>query len=212
MVTTLDILKQLADGISVQFGQDCEVVIHDLVGQDLDHSIVYIKNGKVSGRCVGEGCSAVVMDALRQNPDSLQDKFAYLTKTEDGRVLKSSTSYIRDESGAIHYIFSINFDITRLTAIEYALDSIIGTEESDSNPVKITHNVNELLDNLIEQSVALAGKPVAMMNKEDKIVALDFLNRSGAFLITRSGDKVSNYFGISKFTLYSYIEAGKEQS
>ncbi|MCB5915380.1 helix-turn-helix domain-containing protein, partial [Lachnospiraceae bacterium 210521-DFI.5.19] len=28
---------------------------------------------------------------------------------------------------------------------------------------------------------------------------------AGAFLITKSGDKVSSYLGISKFTLYSYM-------
>ena len=46
------------------------------------------------------------------------------------------------------------------------------------------------------------------MNKEDKITAIKFLNESGAFLITKSGDKISTYFGISKYTLYSYIDAG----
>ena len=51
----------------------------------------------------------------------------------------------------------------------------------------------------------LVGKPVALMNKEDKVTAIQFLNDSGAFLITKSGDKVSSYLGISKFTLYSYM-------
>ena len=45
------------------------------------------------------------------------------------------------------------------------------------------------------------------MNKEDKIRAIQFLNKAGAFLITKSGDKISKYYGISKYTLYSYIDA-----
>jgi predicted transcriptional regulator YheO len=44
------------------------------------------------------------------------------------------------------------------------------------------------------------------MNREDKIKAIRFLQDKGAFLITKSGDKVSKYFGISKFTLYNYID------
>jgi len=71
--------------------------------------------------------------------------------------------------------------------------------------------VNDLLDALIEQSVALVGKPVALMSKDDKVAAIQYLNDAGAFLITRSGDKVSNYFGISKFTLYSYMDTNKEK-
>lgn len=209
---TLTMLKQLADCVSAQFGSDCEVVIHDLCNQDFNHSIVYIKNSKVSGRSVGEGCSAVVIESLNTAPERIADKYTYLTKTSDGRLLKSSTSYIRNTEGKIEFIFAINFDITRLTALEYALAEITGTETIGEDPVKITHNVNDLLAELIEQSVTLVGKPVAMMQKEDKIKALEFLNRSGAFLITRSGDKVSQYFSISKFTLYSYIEAGKEMT
>ena len=49
------------------------------------------------------------------------------------------------------------------------------------------------------------------MNKDDKVRAIQFLNKSGAFLVTKSGDKVAKYFGISKYTLYSYIDANKQQ-
>ena len=65
-------------------------------------------------------------------------------------------------------------------------------------------NVNTFLDSLIRQSEKLIGKPAALMNKEEKIRAIRFISESGAFLITRSGEKVSRFFGISKFTLYSY--------
>ena len=68
----------------------------------------------------------------------------------------------------------------------------------------------QVLDELIDQSVALVGKPVALMNKDDKIRAIQFLNENGAFLVTKSGDKVAKYFGISKYTLYSYIDANKK--
>ena len=68
---------------------------------------------------------------------------------------------------------------------------------------------NQLLDELIDQSVELVGVPVAFMTKEDKIKAIQYLNDSGAFLITKSGDKVSKFFGISKYTLYSYVNINK---
>ena len=66
------------------------------------------------------------------------------------------------------------------------------------------------MEELIDQSVSLVGKPVALMSKEDKIQAIRFLNQSGAFLITKSGDKIAKFFNISKYTLYSYMDAGKE--
>ena len=217
MTYTLEILTQLAGGLAKQFGSDCEVVIHDLAKHDLEHSIVYIVNGHISNRKVGDGPSKVVLETLHKNPDRVHDHCSYLTRTSDGRILKSSTMYIRNEKSKkdkkIQYIFSINYDITALMTMEQAVGNIIATEPQAGRhhaPDPIVHNVNDLLDALIQQSVDLAGKPVALMNKDEKVAAIQFLNDAGAFLITKSGDKISKYFGISKFTLYSYIDVNKK--
>ena len=209
MDTKLDLLKQIANGMTKQFGPDCDIVIHDLTQNNLDNSIVYIENGHVSGRRVGDGPSTVVLETVRRNPEAVHDKLAYLTRTSDGKVLKSSTMFIRGDDGNIDYIFAVNYDITGLLLIDRSLKSFINTEEATRNPSKITHNVNDLLDELLIKSVELVGKPVSLMNKEDKILAIQFLNDAGAFLITRSSDKVSKFFGISKYTLYSYIDVNK---
>lgn len=207
---TLDFLKQLAHGLAIQFGSSCEIAIHDLKTKDLERSIVYIENGHVSNRQSGDGPSGIVLETLQSDPSTIHDKLSYLTKTEDGRILKSSTFYIRDDDGSISYIFSLNYDITAFTAASTAIQSLIATKDNlpdltGDSPRQITHNVNELLDLLIEQAVAKVGKPVAMMNKDDKVAVVQYLDHAGAFLITKSGDKVSSYLGISKFTLYSYM-------
>ena len=207
---TLDFLKQLAHGLAIQFGSSCEIAIHDLKTKDLERSIVYIENGHVSNRQTGDGPSGIVLETLQSDPSTIHDKLSYLTKTEDGRILKSSTFYIRDDDGSISYIFSLNYDITAFTAASTAIQSLIATKDklpdlTGDSPRQITDNVNELLDLLIEQAVAKVGKPVAMMNKDDKVAVVQYLDHAGAFLITKSGDKVSSYLGISKFTLYSYM-------
>ena len=207
---SLDFLKQLAHGLAIQFGSSCEIAIHDLKTKDLEKSIVYIENGHISNRQTGDGPSGIVLETLQSDPSTIHDKLSYLTKTEDGRILKSSTFYIRDDDGSISYIFSLNYDITAFTAASTAIQSLIATKDklpdlTGDSPRQITHNVNELLDLLIEQAVAKVGKPVAMMNKDDKVAVVQYLDHAGAFLITKSGDKVSSYLGISKFTLYSYM-------
>jgi predicted transcriptional regulator YheO len=55
------------------------------------------------------------------------------------------------------------------------------------------------------------GSPVAYMSREDKIKAIKYLDSHGAFLITKSGDKISSYFGISKYTMYSYLDKDKDK-
>ena len=204
----LEFYRRLAKAVAEQFGSNCEVVVHDLKSGDLEHTIVAIENGHVSCRKLGDGPSRVVLEALsEQDPEKLTDRTGYLMKTHDGRILKCSTVYIRGEQNAVEGIFAINYDITELLMAERSIDSILNHKATRKSPERIPQSVNDLLDDLIEQSVERVGKPVAMMSKEDKIEAIAFLNRAGAFLITRSGDKVSKYFGISKYTLYSYIDA-----
>jgi len=216
MDSKLQLLTQIAQGVAAHFGSQCEVVIHDLSRENMESSIVFIENGQVSNRKIGDGPSEIVLETLKKDPDLLKDRLSYLTRTEDGRILKSSTMYIRGIDHTIDYILALNYDITGLLTVENAVKSLISTGEAagdhSKEPKKITHNVNDLLDTLIEQSVALVGKPVALMSKDDKILAIQYLNDAGAFLITKSGDKVSSYFGISKFTLYSYMDANKEKA
>jgi len=208
----LEDLTKVAKGICATFGSDCEVVIHDLHNNSIENSIVFIENGHISGREVGDGPSRPVLEALKADPATLEDKLAYLIKTRDGKVLKCSTMYIRGDDDSIVAVLSINFDITTMQQIQSNITQLISPSEGTSDdimPESIQNNVNDLLDDLIDQSVKLVGKPVYDMTKEDKIKAIQFLNDSGAFLIMKSGDKVSNHFRISKYTLYSYIDAAK---
>ncbi len=207
----LDFYKRLAKALAAEFGESCEVLVHDLTGGDPEHTIVAIENGHVSQRQTGDGPSRVALEAMQEpHPETLQDRSGYLLKTHDGRIVKSSTVYIRNDQGGIDGIFCVNYDITNLLMAQKAVGSLLSHgEEPPKAPASIPQNVNELLDDLIEQSVEKVGKPVALMNKDDKIAAIRFLNDAGAFLVTRSGDKVSKYFGISKYTLYSYIDASK---
>lgn len=196
--------EQLAKGIAGQFGENCEVVIHDLT-KDPEHSIVYIENGHVTGRNVGGGPSKVVLEAQRKKPEELHDRINYLTEAENGRILKSSTIYIRDNAGNVVGILGINYDITSFTMMDHTLKGFLSAGREEK-PEKISNSVHGLLEELIEQSVRLIGKPASQMNREDKIRAIQFLYDEGAFLITKSSDRISKFFGISKYTLYNYID------
>ena len=205
----LDFYKRLAKALAMEFGDNCEVLVHDLTGGDPEHTIVAIENGHVSHRQTGDGPSQVTLEAMQEkHPENLQDRSGYLLRTHDGRIVKSSTVYIRNEQGGVDGIFCVNYDITSLLMAQKAVGSLL-THQEEHRSASIPQNVNELLDDLIEQSVERVGKPVALMTKDDKIAAIQFLNNAGAFLVTKSGDKISKFFGISKYTLYSYIDASK---
>ena len=210
---TLESLVMIAHGIARQFGNDCEVCIHDLQANDLEHTICYIINGHVSGRKLGDGASKIVLETLEalKKGENVSDHLGYRTHTSDGRILKSSTIFLKDESGKYRFILGINHDMTNFINAQSALSNVVENIETTGEDIygQIPLSVNDLLDNLIEQSVKLVGKTPALMTKDEKVKAIKFLQDAGAFLITRSGDKISQFFGISKFTLYSYIDQAK---
>ncbi len=205
---TLDLMKRMARAMAAQFGGNCEVVVHDLSTGDVESTIAAIENGHVSKRRVGDGSSAIVLEALKRRDEHIEDALGYHTKTADGRTLRSSTVYINDENGKPEGIFSINYDMTPFMMARSAVDSFIADDKDEREAQQIPTSVNELLEELIARSVRMIGKPVAMMNKDDKQRAIRYLNDAGALLITKSGDRISSYFGISKYTLYSYLDNG----
>ena len=206
----LNALKQVADGVAAQFGNNCEVAIYD-PDENSGYSVVYAVNEYVSGQSVGTQENRTLLEKRNLSNLETRGHISYLVKTLEGRVLKNSAVCIRNEQGDAEAVVTIKYDVTELVTLENAIHDLISTEnvrEKESEPVL---NVNELLEQLIQKSVELVGKPVALMNKDDKIKAIHFLSRNGAFLITKSGDKVAKYFGISKYTLYSYIDAKSEE-
>ena len=206
---SFDFAKRLVKALAIQFGSTCEVVLHDLTGNDPDHTIIAIENGHISGRSVGDGPSRIALEAIRNAQGTHNDKLSYLTKTSDGKILKSSTIYLRDENGKAIGVLAINNDITLTVAGEQALHAYNTSLQSTPEPEPIATNVADLLDSLIDQSIRMVGKPAALMDKGEKVRAIGFLNDAGAFLITRSGPKVCQVFGISKYTLYSYLDEAK---
>lgn len=200
----MDFLKRLVKGIASQFGPNCEVVLHDL-SQDLEHTIVAIENGHISGREVGDGASEIVLETIGTEGE-LHDKYNYHMRTNDGRVLKASSICIRDDSGKVIGILGINYDITDLLVVQNSLTAFTTCADDEAKGLEtIPSNVDDLLEILIDESVRMIGKPVAVMTREDKMRAIQYLEKKGAFRITKSGDKISKFFDISKFTLYNYM-------
>ncbi|MCQ4763414.1 helix-turn-helix transcriptional regulator [Cloacibacillus evryensis] len=210
--SAVDFMKRLAKGLAAQFGEDCEIVIHDLESENRDNTIVAIENGHVTHREVGGGPSHIVLEALKTPAEKLEDHYDYLTKTSDGRLIKSSSIYIRDDGGKPVGIFCINYDITKFAMAESTMKNFLHVAPQSEEPERIPQNVNELLDELIDNAVRHVGKPVPMMKKADKIKAVQYLKNNGAFQILKSGDRVCKLFKISKFTLYNYIDSMEPES
>ncbi len=203
-----EFLERLAKGIAALFGDNCEVTVHDLK-HGIESSIIAIENGHVTGRRVGDGSSEVVLRALKEEPSRIHDSYNYLARTKEGRIVKSSSIFLRDKKGRPSCLFGINYDITDLIMARKTLEAATSANEPGGKEGlgAITSNVTDLLEQLIAEADEFVGKPVAVMTKDDKTRAIQFLNDKGAFLIKKAGDKISRHYDISKYTLYNYMSA-----
>ena len=204
----MEFLERLAKGVARLFGDSCEVTVHDL-SKGYENSIVAIENGHVTGRRVGDGSSEVVLHALKEEPSRVHDDYSYLARTKAGRIVKSSSVFLRDKKGKPSVLFGINYDVTDLIMAQKALATAVSANEPEGKEEisAITANVNDLLDQLVEEADKFVGKPVAMMTKDDKVHAIQFLNDKGAFLVKKAGDKIAKHYDISKYTMYNYMSA-----
>jgi predicted transcriptional regulator YheO len=194
-------LENIAAGIAKQFGNNCEVAIHNLT-DGYKSTIEIIENGHVTGRKVRDSASEIVLEALKDK--TINDRYGYITYSNDGRMLKSSTINIRDDDGDVIAVISINYDISNLTLANKIINEFVefGPSPEEKNGEKITNNVTDLLEQLIEESRGYIGKSVSAMSKDEKVDAIRYLNRKGALLIKKSADRIAEFYGISRYTLY----------
>src|SRR5699024_10013261 len=107
-----EVFNSLIKGIAIHFGNQCETVLLDLTNYEEYGSglIVAIENGHVTGRKIGDTGTNIGLEVLRGYDN--EDKYNYMTQTKDGRILRSTTMYIRNSKKVPIGCICINFDIT----------------------------------------------------------------------------------------------------
>lgn len=196
-------------------GPHCEVALHDLT-REYGSTIVDIRNGHITNRRIGDSGSNLGLEVLRGTVQD-GDQFNYITYTRENKVLRSSSIYFRGDNNEVIGALCVNLDITQSLQYEEYLRQFNRFPREDGaardSPGKIppvrevfVNSVRDLLEYLIREAQSQADKPVSQMLRADKLQFIRFLDQKGAFLITRSGDTVCDFLGISKYTLYRYLE------
>lgn len=209
----LEFLTSLIKGMAKHFGEHCETVLLDVSNYEEYGSglIIAIENGHITGRKVGDTGTNLGLEILR-GTDNEGDKHNYMTQTKDGRMLRSTTMYIRNSEGLPIGCICINLDITDLVMAENTIKDFARKNDTKTDVKEVfVNNVNDVLDIIIQEALDHVGKPVAKMNKEDKKKGIKYLDRKGALLIKKSGDQICSNFNMSKYTLYNYLDEMKRE-
>lgn len=206
----LPIINPILEGLGRHFGSNCEFVVHDYQNPNFK-TIVSIVNGHVTNRKIGDSVTSIglrVSQGISVGKTPPDDLFNYMTQTKDGRILKSSTIYLRNDEGEIVGSLCVNYDITEMRKAAAVMTDFLNTTETE-NLYDVDKYVDGSIDNLlihmITSSIKAVGVPVDKMTKKEKMEGIKLLRDRGALKIHRAVDVIAQYYGVSKFTIYNYI-------
>ena len=205
----LQAVLQTAEGLQQILGEHYEVIVHDL--QHVESSIVAIY-GNVTNREVGGPATNLLLQLLKNYGDEAPNKINYRSTLPDGRVLRSSTLFIRDETDRILGSLCINQDLTDYVVASKLLQGLTnirdGQQDQPAQEV-FSRDINDVVESMVRSELEVLGKPVAYMQKEDKLTIVENLEQKGIFDVKGAVEYVAERLGVTNFTVYNYLKTGR---
>jgi predicted transcriptional regulator YheO len=205
----------IADFLAEVLGSNTEILIHDLA--NYDKSIVHIINGHISDRKIGDPITDLVLEFIAtESKGDKQFISKYNSKTIEGRLLYSSTFFIRDDLKKIVGALCLNSDyhevkksLSFLTSLfpNYVDDKILSLntikENLNSNPKELALTK---IDAIIKEFDVIPNR----MTIEEKTDVITALNDCGVFNIRGSVQEVATKLRMSEPSIYRYIKKIKK--
>lgn len=195
-----EFLDRTARGIAEMFGSSCETLVNDTSVPT--HPILSIYNGHVSGRAVGDTTVIMGQDLPLDDEALVTDQVNMSATTPSGRKTKSSTFHMIGPD--YNLALGINFDYTSLAAANRVLADLISAESDLQSALWQDQDSRQLCD-LFDRCLAAVGKPVADMDKEDRLRMVALLEQHSAFSFRKSVPFVAKRLGVSRYTVYKYL-------
>ncbi|HEY0258485.1 MAG TPA: PAS domain-containing protein [Lacisediminihabitans sp.] len=191
----------LIEPLQAMFGDRTEVVLHDLT--NTPSSIVAIANS-LTGRVVGEATDlGLVVMAQKERSTQL---IGYRTDLGGGVICRSSTIFFYGSGTRPLVGLCVNTDVREVIAAKSTLDAMLGSWSLVEAETAVFHdNVENLSQDVLRRSIKSVGVPVEEMTKKQKVAVVAELQRSGYFLIREAADLAAAALGVTRFTIYNYL-------
>lgn len=198
-----DLAIRTADMLVKMFGSRCEVAVHDF--SDLKKSLIHIA-GNVTDRKIGSPITDLVLNELAKHDNDVNDIANYKTQSKKGNVMKSSTIFLRDDENKVIGALCLNYDISLLMQFSGEIEEFIGFDDSHSKSENFYNSVQDVIHEMVEQVLQGFKKAPSLMTLDEKVECVRQLEDKGTFLIKGATDYVASVLGVSKFTIYNYLQ------
>lgn len=209
----------LAEFLTETLGSEYEIVLYDFSNED--NSVIYLANSHISGRSIENPLDSSAFKFISEK--TIKDNNYIVSKkgiTRNGKVIKSSSFFIKNDNNDFVGMLCINFDgskyvnlakkILRLTNMENASiesNSLHTSEFVENIPDSITSVTEDLLDDTLDYS----NIPISHLKQEEKIEIVRKLNEKGIFMLKGAVAEVAEKLQVSEATLYRYIRRVNEE-
>lgn len=211
----------LAEFLEETLGSEYEIVLYDFNNKDTDNKIIYLANGHISGRSLENLLDSSTFKFISEKTVR-ENNFIVSRKgiQRNGKVIKSSSFFIKDGENNLTGMLCINFDgskyvnlskkILRLTNMENAsIESAhLHTSEFVEN---ISDSISNVTDGVVEDTLDYSNIPVTHLKQEEKIEIVRKLNEKGVFMLKGAVAEVAEKLQVSEATLYRYIRKVSEE-
>ncbi|GGE27055.1 DNA-binding protein [Pullulanibacillus camelliae] len=195
-VRTADILVEM-------LGAHCEVAVHDF--RNLEESLIYVA-GTITGRSIGGPITDLVLQELKKPSDEIMDIPNYRTVSKNGHVMKSSTVFLRDLEDEIIGALCINIDISLLIQLGAEINDFLSIAEEEKSSENFYTSVQDVVEDMVRQVLQSFNKAPTLLEMDEKIECVRILEEKGAFLIKGSTEYLASMMGVSKYTIYNYLQ------
>ena len=201
----------IADFLGEVLGSNTEIILHDLT--NYEESIVHIINGHISNRKIGGPPTDLILEFIAS--ESKGDKqfiSNYNSKSIEGKLLYSSTYFIRDDENKIVGALGLNSDyhevkksLSFLTSLlpNYVDDKVLSLnnikENLNTDPQELTLNK---IDAILNEFDVVPNR----MTTDEKTEVITALNDCGVFNIRGSVQEVASKLQMSEPSIYRYIK------
>ncbi|EEG09668.1 helix-turn-helix transcriptional regulator [Pseudogulbenkiania ferrooxidans] len=216
----LTTLKAALAAMGSVVGRNTEIILHDLTQPE--RSVIDIVNGHVSGRSVGspvlggpqqdKGFAAVMRTAETDvdcEPVVIPN---YPTTAADGRTLRSATAVFRDKTGQPFASLCINTDISGLLTAQACLEQLLAAPPSTAEKVSEPADMELLMAEIIQNSLARMNSPNRAQNKKAKLEAVRQMQERGIFIVKGGIEKAAAALGVTRYTIYNYLDEIRQHS
>lgn len=213
---------RFADVLARMQGPSTEIVLHDLTNPA--HSVVYVVNGDITDRKVGQGVHHLVPEMLTSHEGKPIGPWWFRYRT---KLIRATTELIYDKAGEIIGALCVNEDVTDeerlflslegrlpgLTMTDLKADGdtagLIKPETSvkDAELSGKPDSVRKTVFRLISETAAQKAYAEAKTNRDVRRRLVRDLKERDVFLLKGSIEELARLLGLSKVTIYSDLDA-----